>query len=219
MFTAVVLGAPGSGKGTQCGILSRRYGIPSVSTGDLLRLEIAGGTALGCEVKSVLAAGGMVSDDLVNELVASRIAQDDCRRGFLLDGYPRSRTQAEYLDDLLERMEYPHPTVLHLDVPIAKLKARMLARRQCPECKRILSVLSGSSVAKGFCPYDGTGLITRCDDRPDAVEARLTGYENYEREVAAYYRDRDYHRIDGDGSLDAVTARVSEALMAMVRAA
>jgi adenylate kinase len=214
-FVGILLGAPGSGKGTQGATLSELYRIPTISTGDLLRAEIAANTTLGRQAKSVIAAGGLVSDDFVNDLVAKRIEHADCQGGFLLDGYPRSRAQAEFLDQLQAERHLPEPTVIHLDVPLELLKKRMLARRQCPACKRILSVLAGGPVAEGICPFDGTRLIVRMDDRPEAVEARLSGYENYEREVVAFYKSRDYHRIEGDGSMQEVTARVLEALTVM----
>lgn len=215
-FVGILLGAPGSGKGTQGSTLSELYQIPTISTGDLLRTEIATDTPMGRLAKSTIAAGGLVSDDFVNCLLAKRLENEDCRNGFLLDGYPRSRAQAEFLDKLQLERGFPDPAVIHLDVPLELLKKRMLARRQCPACKRILSVLAGGSAAAGLCPFDGTQLIVRLDDRPEAVEARLSGYENYEREVVAYYRLRNYHRIDGDASMQDVTARVLEALTAIV---
>lgn len=218
VFVGILLGAPGSGKGTQGATLSELYQIPTISTGDLLRGEIAAGTPLGLRAKSVIAAGELVSDDFVNMLVANRIERDDCRNGFLLDGYPRSRAQADFLEGLLAEGHLPEPTVIHLDVPLDLLKQRMLARRQCPQCKRILSVLAGGPVAEGTCPSDGTRLIIRVDDRPEAVEARLSGYEEYEREVVAFYKSRDYHCIAGDAGMQEVTARVLEAMTALVPA-
>ena len=215
IFVGILLGAPGSGKGTQGATLSELYRIPTISTGDLLRVEIATGSALGQRVKAVISAGALVCDGLVNEMVASRILNEDCRNGFLLDGYPRSRAQAEYLESLLATRSLPEPTVVHLDVPLAMLKERMLARRQCPECKRILSVLSSGPAGQGICPFDGTALVIRRDDSATAVEARLSGYETYEREVVAFYRTRDYRRVDGDASMQEVTARVLEALAEM----
>lgn len=219
VFVGILLGAPGSGKGTQSATLSSLYGIPAISTGDLLRTEIAADSPLGRLAKSVIAAGELVGDAFVNDLVSKRIAGDDCRKGFLLDGYPRSRSQAEFLDRLLAGRGLPAPAVVHLDVPLDLLKKRMLARRQCPGCQRILSVLAGGPAALGLCPHDGTALVTRSDDRPEAVEARLSGYESYERQVVSYYKLRDYHRIDGSASMTDVTARVLEALTAMVPAA
>ena len=136
-----------------------------------------------------------------------------------MDGYPRSREQAEYLDNVLAERKLPEPAVIHLDVPLELLKKRMLARRQCQQCKRILSVLGSGPAAEGLCPDDGARLMARVDDRLEAVETRLSGYENYEREVVAYYKGRHYHRIDGDGSMQDVTARVLEVLTVMVRAA
>ncbi len=214
VLIGILLGAPGSGKGTQGSTLSELYRIPTISTGDLLRTEIAADTPLGRKAKSVVAAGGLVSDDFVNDLVANRIENEDCLGGFLLDGYPRSRAQADFLDGLQVDRNLPEPTVIHLDVPLDLLKKRMLARRQCPACKRILSVLSSGLAAEGICPIDETRLIVRTDDRPEAVEARLAGYEHYEREVVAHYKLRDYHRIEGNGSMQDVTARVLEALTA-----
>ena len=219
VFVGILLGAPGSGKGTQGATLSELYRIPTISTGDLLRAEISAGTPLGRQAKSVIAAGDLVGDEFVNILVSKRIEDADCGHGFLLDGYPRSRAQAEFLDGLLAERRLPEPSVLHLDVPLELLRKRMLARRQCPSCKRISSVLNGGPVADGICPYDGTRLITRADDRPDAVEARLSGYENYEREVVAFYRSRDYHRINGDAGVQDVTARVLEAMTVLASAA
>ncbi|HEY3739819.1 MAG TPA: nucleoside monophosphate kinase [Bryobacteraceae bacterium] len=220
IFVGILLGAPGSGKGTQGATLSELYRIPTISTGDLLRIEIASLSPLGWHVKSVIAGGQLVGDELVNDMVSNRISQADCARGFLLDGYPRSRPQAQFLDSLLEERQLPEPAVIHLDVPLEQLKTRMLARRQCPGCKRTLSVLAGgefrAKIAKGLCPYDDSRLVTRPDDRVEAVESRLAGYENYEREVVAHYQARNYHRINGNTSMHEVTAQVLEALTAVV---
>ncbi len=216
VFVGVLLGAPGSGKGTQGSTLAELYRLPTISTGDLLRGEIAACTPLGLKAKSVIAAGELVGDDFVNALVASRIEREDCRGGFLLDGYPRSRAQAEFLDTLLTERHLPEPSVIHLDVPLDLLRKRMLARRQCPSCKRILSVMAAGPASGGLCPFDGASLVIRTDDRVEAVDARLSGYENYEREVVAFYKTRDYHRINGQGSRQEVTARVLEALTALV---
>ena len=199
--------------------MSELYRIPTISTGDLLRAEISANTPLGRQAKAVIAAGDLVNDDFVNMLVSNRIEREDCQTGFLLDGYPRSRAQAEFLDELLAQRGLPEPSVIHLDVPLDLLKKRMLARRQCPNCKRILSTLNGGPAAKGICPHDSTRLIIREDDRPEAVEARLSGYENYEREVVAFYKSRDYHRVNGDAGMQEVTARVLEAMTAMAPAA
>lgn len=218
IFVGILLGAPGSGKGTQGATLSELYRVPTISTGDLLRTEIASLSPLGRHVKSVIAGGHLVGDELVNDMVSNRISQPDCGAGFLLDGYPRSRPQANFLDNLLEQRGLPEPAVIHLDVPLEQLKTRMLARRQCPECKRTLSVLAGGAfqakIAEGLCPYDDSVLVTRPDDRVDAVEARLNGYEHYEREVVAHYQSRNYHRINGSASMQDVTAQVLEALTA-----
>jgi adenylate kinase len=209
VFVGVLLGAPGSGKGTQGGILAKRLGIPTISTGDLLRAEIAAGSALGEQVRQVLANGALVSDELVNDLVASRLTREDCRKGFLLDGYPRTVAQAQYLDQLLPGLGFPAAHVLHLHVPLDELTRRLSGRRVCPECKRAFPV---SAVAGDTCPIDGAALETRPDDRIEAVKSRLEIYSRYEQELIDYYSHGNYQRIDGTG----LPAAVSERMLAAV---
>jgi len=196
----LLFGPPGSGKGTQSRLITNWLAIPAISTGDMLRAEIQAGTALGNAARSVMASGGLVGDDLVNKMLAQRIAQPDCERGFLLDGYPRTVQQAEYLDDLFDERTLPQPIILHLDVPMDALVGRMTSRRQCPKCGRIYNLLHQPPKKAGFCDDDGTPLATRKDDQEDVVRERIRTYDELTRPVLAYYQDRNYHQIRGDRS-------------------
>ncbi len=137
----LLFGPPGCGKGTQAVYLAERFHIPAISTGEMFRAECKAGTELGKAACSILASGGLVGDDLVNGIVANRIARDDCKEGFLLDGYPRTVPQAIHFSALLRERGLPLPVVIHLDVPDEALVTRLTARRQCPECKQIYNAL------------------------------------------------------------------------------
>ncbi len=196
----LLFGPPGSGKGTQSGKISHWLGIPAISTGDMLREEIKAGSALGNAAKSIMASGGLVGDDLVNRMLAQRVSLPDCSQGFLLDGYPRTVDQAEYLDGLLTERAFHSPIVLHLDVPMDALVGRLSSRRQCPQCKRIYNLLHQPPRTPGICDDDGTPLITRKDDSEEVVTERIRTYDEVTRPVLAYYQDRKYHQIRGDRS-------------------
>jgi adenylate kinase len=196
----LLFGPPGSGKGTQSRLITNWLGIPAISTGDMLRGEIQAGTALGKAARSVMASGGLVGDDLVNKMLAQRIAQPDCEKGFLLDGYPRTVQQAEYLDRLVNERSLPKPIILHLDVPMDALVGRMTSRRQCPKCGRIYNLLHQPPRKAGFCDDDGTPLISRKDDQEDVVRERIRTYDELTRPVLAHYQDRNYYQIRGDRS-------------------
>jgi adenylate kinase len=196
----LLFGPPGSGKGTQSGKISHWLGIPAISTGDMLREEIKAGSALGNAAKSIMSSGGLVGDDLVNRMLAQRVSLPDCAHGFLLDGYPRTVEQAEYLDGVLTEQQLQTPIVLHLDVPMDALVGRLTSRRQCPTCKRIYNLLHQPPKKPGICDDDGTPLITRKDDSEDVVTERIRTYDELTRPVLAYYQDRKYHQIRGDRS-------------------
>ena len=196
----LLFGPPGSGKGTQSGRIANWLGIPAISTGDMLREEIKAGTALGNAARSIMSSGGLVGDDLVNRMLARRVSLQDCAHGFLLDGYPRTVEQAEYLDDVLGEQQLRSPIVLHLDVPMDALVGRLTSRRQCPSCKRIYNLLHQPPKKAGICDDDGTPLITRKDDSEDVVTERIRTYDELTRPVLAYYQDRTYHQIRGDRS-------------------
>jgi len=196
----LLFGPPGSGKGTQSRLITNWLGIPAISTGDMLRAEIQAGTELGNAARSIMASGGLVSDDLVNKMLARRVAQPDCQRGFLLDGYPRTLQQAEYFDALVKERGLPKPIILHLDVPMDALIGRLTSRRQCPKCGRIYNLLHQPPKKAGVCDDDGTPLVTRKDDQEDVVRDRLRTYDELTRPVLAYYQDRNYYQIRGDRS-------------------
>jgi len=196
----LLFGPPGSGKGTQSGKISQWLGIPAISTGDMLREEIKAGSALGKAAKAVMSGGGLVGDDLVNRMLTQRVSAPDCAHGFLLDGYPRTVEQAEYLDGVLNQQQLESPIVLHLDVPMDALVGRLTSRRQCPQCKRIYNLLHQPPKVAGICDDDGTPLITRKDDSEEVVGERIRTYDEITRPVLAYYQDRKYHQIRGDRS-------------------
>ncbi len=196
----LLFGPPGSGKGTQSRLITEWLAIPAISTGDMLRGEIQAGTTLGKAAKSIMASGGLVGDDLVNNMLAKRITQPDSQNGFLLDGYPRTVQQAEFLDRLIAERDLPKPIILHLDVPMDALIGRMTSRRQCPKCGRIYNLLHQPPRQPGVCDDDGTALVTRKDDQEDVVRERIRTYDELTRPVLAHYQDRNYYQIRGDRS-------------------
>ena len=198
----LLFGPPGCGKGTQGRLIIEWLGntIPSISTGDMLRAEIAAGTPLGRETQSIVAAGGLVPDDLINAALCSRIQRPDCRLGFMLDGYPRTVEQAEYLDNLLASRNLPAPIIIHLDVPADVLVGRMVSRRQCPQCGQMFNILSKRPKVVGRCDDDGSPLIMRQDDHEDVIRERLRTYEKLTRPVVAHYPSDRYFQISGDRS-------------------
>lgn len=196
----LLFGPPGSGKGTQSRLITSWLGIPGISTGDMLRAEIAAGTELGRAAQAVMDSGGLVGDDLMNRMLANRVSQPDAQRGFLLDGYPRTVEQAEFLDRLIEERHMSKPVILHLNVPLDALVGRLTSRRQCPKCGTIYNLLHQPPRKAGFCDNDGVALVTRKDDQEDVVKERLKNYLALSRPVLAHYQDADYHEIRGDRS-------------------
>src|SRR5689334_5409486 len=166
----------------------------------MLRGEIAAGSDLGKAAKSIMASGGLVGDQLVNEMLKVRVCQPDCQDGFLLDGYPRTVEQAEFLEGLLEENGVPAPLLLHLDVPNDALVGRISSRRQCPNCQRVYNLLHQPPKVHGVCDDDGAALITRKDDQEQVVRERLRMYEAVTRPVLAYFQYRNYFQIRGDRS-------------------
>lgn len=186
--------------------------IPCISTGDLFRAEMAAKTLLGQEAQAIVAAGGLVPDSLVNRMLCSRISQPDCARGFMLDGYPRTVEQAEYLDYLVAARNLPAPIVIHLDVPADVLVGRMVSRRQCSQCGRMFNVLSARPKVDGICDDDGAALITRRDDREDVIRERLRTYREVTRPVLNHYPGERYFQISGDRSANYIFEEVTRIL-------
>ncbi len=191
----LLFGPPGSGKGTQSPQITALLKIPAISTGEMLRAECEAGTPLGVIAREVLAAGHLVSDDLVNQMLIGRLAQPDYRNGFLLDGYPRTVPQAVFLESFLKASGFRRPIVIHLATPISVLVERISARRQCPKCGRIYNLLFHPPKKRGVCDLDGTKLIRRHDDTVEIVRERLNSYEQLTAPVIAHYASADYHAI------------------------
>jgi adenylate kinase len=212
----VLLGPPGAGKGTQSKRIMERYLIPQVSTGDLLRYNVAQGTALGQAAKAVMARGELVSDDLVCEMVRLRLKQPDCKRGYVLDGFPRTAAQAGWLDALLDDQVFdnPRPTrawpiVIRLDVDYNQLLLRITGRRSCPTCGRIYNVHFQPALVDEVCDLDGSKLVTRNDDRLEVIQPRLAAYQEQTFPVAEYYqRTGRLISVNGDLPMAEVTAQI-----------
>ena len=218
----VLLGAPGSGKGTQSQRLVERHEIPQVSTGDLLRAAVANGTPLGLEAKEAMAAGRLVEDEIVLGMIRERLAEPDTAGGFILDGFPRNLAQACALDGLLLQIGQPLDAVVQMNVDYAELSRRIAGRRTCSDCGRVVNLLtSASGAAQGeLCPK--TGLPHRFFQRPDDNEAtvaeRLRVYEAQTRPLVDYYREQGLLRsIDAEGDVDAVSGRLEATLAPPLR--
>jgi adenylate kinase len=208
----LLFGPPGCGKGTQASFIADRYNIPAISTGEMFRAECNAGTPLGKAACSILSRGGLVGDDIVNQIVAGRIAKPDCSRGFLLDGYPRTVPQAAFLDQLLATRALPKPMVIHLDVPGEALVRRLSARRQCPSCGHIYNLLSQPPKRSDFCDSDGTALTHREDDTEPVIRQRLTAYHDLTGPVIDYYRRAGYFCVDGNRSPEQIREEIAALL-------
>jgi adenylate kinase len=212
----VLLGPPGAGKGTQAKRIMERYSIPQVSTGDLLRENVARGTELGRQAKAVMAQGALVSDDLVCGMVRQRLSQPDCKRGYVLDGFPRTAAQAGWLDALLDDKLFDNsrptrawPIVIRLDVDYNQLLLRITGRRSCPTCGLIYNVHFQPPANDEICDCDGTKLVTRNDDRLEVIQPRLAAYDEQTRPVADYYRRTGrLVSVNGDLPMDEVTGQI-----------
>jgi adenylate kinase len=212
----LLFGPPGCGKGTQSPLISKLLGIPAISTGDMLRSEVSAGTELGKMVADIMASGGLVNDDLVSQILVSRIEQPDCRDGFLLDGYPRTLRQAEFLDEMLERKGLGCPTVLYFNAKQSVLVERLTARRQCPTCGRIYNILFKPPLKPGICDLDGTPLIRRPDDKAEVVKQRLVAYNQQTKPVIDHYKHGDFHNINADRPPAEITREIERIVAARV---
>lgn len=209
----ILLGPPGAGKGTQASRIARRYGIPHVSTGDLLRAAVVQNTPLGREAKGYMDRGDLVPNDLVLGMLRERLARPDAADGFLLDGFPRNPAQAEALDGILTEIDRPLDAVIALDIPDEEIVARMAGRRSCPTCGRIYHQQTGPPQRSGVCDDDGTPLIRRQDDDPRVVRHRLEVYHDQTAPLVAFYETRgSLRRVEGVGSVEEVEARIAKAL-------
>jgi adenylate kinase len=212
----VLLGPPGAGKGTQAKRMMERYGVPQISTGDLLRDNVARGTDLGLAAKAVMARGELVCDDLVCNMVRERLLESDTKQGYILDGFPRTAAQAGWLDALLDHELFDNsrptrawPIVINLDVDYNRLLLRITGRRTCPTDGKIYNVHFQPPRVDEICDIDGTRLVTRNDDRLEVIQPRLTAYQEQTRPVVDYYgRTGRLISVNGDQPVDAVTEQI-----------
>lgn len=210
----VITGAPGTGKGTQAGVLRREYGVCHLSTGEMLREEVKKGTKVGNQLKDHLAAGGFAPDELMIEMVSNRIEQNDCCKGFILDGFPRTIKQAEVLEKMLREKGIVLDAVLEIQVPDDVIVDRILGRYTCMTCGESYSDNYHKPVVPGVCDIcGGTKFSRRLDDTKETIERRLEKYRNFTYPTISYYRDKGLLRsVDGNGTVDVVAKRVDEAL-------
>jgi len=218
----ILLGPPGAGKGTQARKIVDHYGIPQISTGDLLRDNVARGTELGIEAKAIMARGELVPDELMYGIVASRLRECDCERGFVLDGFPRTAAQAGWLDAFLEKEVFDKsenttnaaaekcpPVVIQLLVDYNQLLLRLTGRRSCPTCGRVYNIHLQPPLVDELCDLDGSKLTIRDDDRREVIAGRLEAYETQTRAVADYYRvQRRLVAVNADRPVEDVTAQI-----------
>ena len=215
----ILLGAPGAGKGTQATFICQKYGIPQISTGDMLRAAVKAGSPLGLELKKVMDSGALVSDELIINLVKERIAQPDCAQGFLFDGFPRTLPQADAMKAAGVKLDY----VLEIDVPFDAIIERMSGRRSHPASGRTYHVKFNPPKVANVDDVTGEPLVQRDDDKEDTVKNRLAVYSAQTRPLVEYYSNwakadpvaaPKYRAISGTGGVDEITARAFAALSA-----
>ena len=196
----LLMGAPGSGKGTQAKELVKFWGIPQISTGDLLRGNAAQGTELGREAKEIMGRGELVPDSLVNEMVAVRLKEPDTANGYILDGFPRTLPQASWLDGRLADQPDTLPVIaVSIHVDYNQLLRRITGRRSCPVCGTIYNVYSNPPKKDGFCDIEGAALVQRADDTEEVFKERMRAYEAQTAPVVEHYRDLGrFAEVDGD---------------------
>ena len=212
----IFLGPPGSGKGTQAKELAKKYGVPHLSTGDMLREHISLGTPLGLKVKPIMERGELVPDSLVLRMVAERIERPDCSNGFVFDGFPRTVTQAKYLGEMLKRQGFKQPFVIHMIIGTDVLMKRMTGRRVCKLCGEIYNIYDRPPKVEGICDNDGGELIHRPDDREEVVGPRLHAYEKQTAPLVTYYRRLGYlHDVDARKSVEEVKQDIQQLVSSM----
>lgn len=213
----VLLGAPGSGKGTQAQLLVEKYQFPQISTGDLLRAAVAAGSPLGMQAKAAMEAGQLVSDELVLAMIKERLSQPDTKNGFILDGFPRNIPQGEALDRMLEKMHQPLDMALLVEVDFDQLMQRLTGRRTCESCGAVFNIYTSPSKMDERCDKCGGNLRHRADDNEETIANRLKVYEAQTEPVIAYYKTQGKLRvIQGVGEIPDVFAAIDKALNEMV---
>ena len=212
----VLIGAPGSGKGTQAKFLIEKYNIPQVSTGDLLRAAVAAQTPLGRQAKAVMDAGQLVPNDIVIGMIRERIMRPDAENGFIMDGFPRNLEQAEALDTLLANLARPIDVVLQINVDFDLLMQRMVGRLTCLSCGTLFNSFTNPPAIDSQCDNCGGTLHHRSDDNEETIDRRLRVYETHTQPLTAYYSNKgNLHVIDGQGTVEEVKKRIKSALRGM----
>ena len=210
----LLLGAPGVGKGTQAKELVKLWGIPQISTGDLLRANVAQGTALGEAAKEIMGRGELVPDSLVNEMVAVRLQQPDTASGYILDGFPRTLGQAGWLDGRLAAQPESLPVVaVSIQVDYNQLLRRITGRRNCPVCQTIYNIYANPPQREGFCDVEGAALVQRADDTEEVFTERMRAYAALTAPVVEHYRALGrFAEVDGDRPIAAIAAGIVAAV-------
>jgi adenylate kinase len=209
----ILMGLPGAGKGTQAEKINDEYNIPHISTGDMFRLAIKEGTELGKKAKEFMDQGALVPDEVTIGIVKERLSKDDCKKGFLLDGFPRTIAQAEALDELLAELNQTIDYVIHVDVPEEKLVERLTGRRVCPTCGATYHVAYNPPKEEGKCDQDGSELIQRDDDQPETVKNRLAVNVEQTKPLLDFYEKKDnLVTVNGDQDINQVFKDIQTAL-------
>ena len=205
----IMLGAPGAGKGTQAAILSERLGIPTISTGNILRAAVKNGTPVGLQAKSYMDAGKLVPDEVIIGIIAVRLGEDDCRNGFILDGVPRTIAQAE----ALEQAGVKFDCVLDIEVPDQEIMRRMTGRRACTACGATYHVEAAPPKTEGVCDACGGALVQRDDDKPETVQSRLDVYHSQTEPLKDFYAQRGVLKtVENRPTIEATAQAVADTL-------
>lgn len=203
----ILVGPPGAGKGTQAKLLAQAYGVPHISTGDMFRDHKARGTELGKKIQAIMDAGELVTDDVTNAMVKDRLARPDVANGFILDGYPRTTAQAEYLETLLQSLGQSIDRVLSYEVAEELVVERISGRRSCPKCGAVFHVSANPPRRTGFCDKDGTALVQRDDDKPENVKKRMQEYADKTWPLKRFYQERGkVAEVEGVGTPEGILA-------------
>lgn len=209
----IMLGAPGAGKGTQAKRIAERYGLPHISTGDIFRANIKGGTELGMEAKKYMDQGMLVPDELTVKILLDRVAQEDCKDGYILDGFPRTIPQAEVLNKALTELNDKIDYAINVDVPDENIVTRMSGRRACVNCGGTYHLVYIPTKVEGICDVCGSELILREDDKPETVQKRLDIYHEQTQPLIDYYNKKEILRnVDGTQDMAVVFDAIVEIL-------